>query len=808
MEVRRGVVFLAVLLAAAPAPAAARSSRVEIVVGLDAPPLAEAIARSLALATATRTARLDLGSATSTGYLRALAKEQAEVERRIKTTIPRARVVRRYRVVLNALAVELPASRAAALGSVSGVRVTYPSMRYHTRADVRAIGADALWGPTFSTAGSGVKIAVVDDGIDPSHPFFRPAGLAPPAGFPKGIRAFTSAKVIVARAFAPPRTTWRYARRPFDPAYSAHGTHVAGIAAGNYGVYRGASRSALSGVAPRAYLGNYKALTVPTASGVGLDGNAPEIVAAIEAAVRDGMDVINLSIGEPEAEPHRDAVADALDGAAAAGVVPVVAAGNDFGEFGFGTIISPATAARAIAVGAVRDNGVAGFSAAGPTPLSHRLKPEVVAPGTDVLSSVPRREGTWTELDGTSMAAPHVAGGVGLLRQRHPAWTVAQITSALVTTATRVLARGRPAAPTRAGAGLVNLVAADDPRLFVDPATVSFGLLRRGATVRRSISLADAGGGSGTWNVRVTTFGNAGASVRAPVAVTVPGRLDLSAGVSTRAREGDRSGFVVLERGAVTRRIPYWAGVTVPTLSQARAPTLTRTGTYVGNTKGGPARVMSYRYPDRFAGRPYLLRGPEQVFRVRIRRRVANFGVVVLGHDRHVRPEPRVVADGDESRLTGYAALPFVTNPYLSSFYERRPVVGALLPARGVYQIVFDTRSRHQAGRFTFRFWIDDTSPPRLRLLQSVLDRGQALVLAASDAGAGIDPPSVRASVDGRGRRASFAGGRIRVRLRGLPPGRHRLTVHVSDYQETRNNENVATILPNTRRLATTFKIR
>ncbi len=89
-----------------------------------------------------------------------------------------------------------------------------------------------------------------------------------------------------------------------------------------------ASRS--SGVAPRAYIGNYKALSVPTDANVGLDGNAPEIVAAIEAAVSDGMDVINLSLGEPEVEPSRDIVARALDAAAAAGVVPVVAAGNDF----------------------------------------------------------------------------------------------------------------------------------------------------------------------------------------------------------------------------------------------------------------------------------------------------------------------------------------------------------------------------------------------------------------------------------------------------------------------------------------------
>ena len=68
----------------------------------------------------------------------------------------------------------------------------------------------------------------------------------------------------------------------------------------------------ISGVAPRAYLGNYKALTIPTDADVGLDGNSPELVAAIEAAVADGMDVINMSLGEPEIEPSRDIVVQAL----------------------------------------------------------------------------------------------------------------------------------------------------------------------------------------------------------------------------------------------------------------------------------------------------------------------------------------------------------------------------------------------------------------------------------------------------------------------------------------------------------------
>src|SRR5260221_132554 len=117
------------------------------------------------------------------------------------------------------------------------------------------------------------------------------------------------------------------------------------MAAGDHGTAAGSTL--ISGVAPNAYLGNYKALTIPT-PGFGLDGNSAELAAAVEAAVADGMDVINMSLGEPEVEPSRDLLVTALEGAAAAGVVPVIAAGNDFSDFGFGSVSSPGSAPSAI----------------------------------------------------------------------------------------------------------------------------------------------------------------------------------------------------------------------------------------------------------------------------------------------------------------------------------------------------------------------------------------------------------------------------------------------------------------------------
>jgi hypothetical protein len=147
-------------------------------------------------------------------------------------------------------------------------------------------------------------------------------------------------------------------------------------------------------------------------------------------------------------------------------------------------------------------------------------------------------------------------------------------------------------------------------------------------------------------------------------------------------------------------------------------------------------------------------------------------------------------------------------NAYLADYGERRLVSGATAPAAGVYDVVFDTRSRARAGRFTFRYWVDDRTPPRLTLTRRTVRRAAGLTVSARDAGSGVDPQSIVAVVDGQERRARFRGGLVRVDLGRLRPGRHALRLQVSDYQETRNTENEARILPNTRVLRTTFVVR
>ena len=819
-RLRRAVFLGVLLLAALPALASARgpapvsnSRMVQVVVELSSP--------SAARSQLPRTqGRLDLDARSSLRRLTRLRVEQEQVAGRIADAIPAAQVRWRYRVVLNALAVVVPAESVGRLEQVDGVAGVHRSSVYRPQLDrsPAAIGAPALWGPGLPTAGQGMKIAIIDDGIDQRHPFFDPAGYTMPPGFPKGQAAYTTAKVIAARSFPPPSPRPQYAELPLDPEQSEHGTHVAGIAAGNNGtqVPLGGGRATLSGVAPRAYLGNYRVLTVPTVSNVGLDGNSPEIAAAIEAAVQDGMDVINLSIGEPEIPPSRDLVVRAIEGAAAGGVVTTVSAGNDFDAFGRGSVSSPGSAASAITVAATTVNReLAGFSAAGPTPLSLRLKPEVSAPGVEILSAAPNRRGQWQSLSGTSMAAPHVAGAAAVLLQRHPTWTPAQVKSALVTTGQQAReSRGMTPSTTREGGGFVDLARADRPLVFASPTALSFGFLARARLAAKRVALTDAGGGAGVWAVSHVLQKRTGVRVSAPSSVSVPGTLTIRLIASRTARAEEVSGYVVLTRGGETRRIPFWSRVTTRQLARHSARPLARTGTYRGNTRGRRALVSIYRYPENPTGSGVdrLMRGPEQLFRVRLRRPAANFGVAILERGHGVRVQPRIVLAEDENRQAGPTALPLNTNPYLPTFGQRSPVSAVIRPTPGTYHVVFDSTTRAGSGRFTFRFWIGDETPPRLRLLSRSMRRGGVLTFVASDAGAGLDPQSIFASVAGSARTPTYApkGNRmtITVPVGRLPAGRHRVRLHVSDHQEAKNMENALRILPNTTVIDTTVTVR
>jgi subtilisin family serine protease len=825
-------VFALLAGGSAAAPPRAASKLVEVVVTLPRPSLAVEVAHNRTLAAAARRSHsVAVRAPAAVTYLRTLAAAQRTLAARLAVSIPAARVHWHYGVALDGVSVVLPAADLARLRALPGATV-WPTVTYHALRDAPAtsaatqadpgpslIGAPALWGQNLTTAGQGIKIGLVDDGIDQAHPYFDPSGFSYPAGFPKGNTAYTTPKVIVARAFPSPSTHWKYAARPFDPRYSFHATHVAGIAAGDFDTPTAAGGgSPISGVAPKAYLGNYKALTVPTAD-YGLDGNSPEIAKAIDQAVADGMNVINLSIGEPEVAPRRDIVVRALDNAAAAGVVPVVAAGNDYAIGGLGTIVSPANAPAAIAVAAstmgngdgTRPDHVADFSSAGPTPVSLQLKPDVTAPGVGVLSSVPAHD--FELLDGTSMATPHVAGGAALLLQRHPTWTVQQVKSALASTGAEVHPTGHSgeASVLREGGGRIDLVRANRPLIFTDPTSLGWGLVRRGFSGTKHLSTTDAGGGSAPWSVSIHRQSlPRGAKLEPQAKTLVAGSpLALRLTVSRTAHAGNGTGFVVLTRGADARRVAFWFHVEVPRLGLAPHRTLGAPGLYHGDTAGKASHVSSYRYPQRglAAGVPTRLGGPEQVFRFTLRRPVANFGVVIVRHARGIRVSPRLVAGDDENRVVGYTGIPASLNPY-QGFYRAEPVVGAVLPDPGTYDFVFDTPTGAKPGAFTFRFWVDDKSPPSIRLLHHTVRIGQPIRVAVSDSGSGVDPRSLHARIGGKRARFTYTHGMLLLRTSGLRPGNQAVIVRASDYQETKNMEDVGPVLPNTRVLHTTVTLR
>jgi hypothetical protein len=284
-----------------------------------------------------------------------------------------------------------------------------------------------------------------------------------------------------------------------------------------------------------------------------------------------------------------------------------------------------------------------------------------------------------------------------------------------------------------------------------------------------------------------------------PASVTVPGKLAVTATVGARTKEGDGTGYVTLRLGSETRKIPYWLHVERPKLGKATGM-LRKTGTYSGNTAKGRANVSTYRYPEGLT--PVSMPGPEQVFGVRLKKTVANFGVRIVSHAGQVTP--RVVRGDDENRLTGLVGFPGDLNPYRDSLGARVAIAGAILPSRGKYNVVFDSPSRRKAGRFTFRFWINDVTPPAVKV------RGYSsgvVRLRISDTGAGVDPDSIQAFIDGSGSQSdvTFANGIASVTTGSLGPGKHTVKVVVADYQETKNMEDVGPILPNTRTFTATF---
>lgn len=313
----------------------------------------------------------------------------------------------------------------------------------------RTVGAD-LATSVFGVDGTGVGIALIDSGINANEDLENAQ---------QHSRIVYQASLIAGSS-------------PADNY--GHGTHVSGILAGD-GAQSSAKQSTylVRGIAPNANLISLKALGD---TGAGTDS---AVIAAIQQAValknRYNIRVLNLSLGRPVTTSYRnDPLCQAVRAAWQAGIVVVVAAGNDgrdnsLGTNGYGTITAPGNSPYVITVGAMNtvgtltstDDKIASYSSKGPSSIDQVVKPDLVAPGNRIMSlyqgtswldatypgnavatsvymnnsgkSVP----AYFELSGTSMATPMVAGAAALMIQRNPTLTPDQVKARLMKTATK-----------------------------------------------------------------------------------------------------------------------------------------------------------------------------------------------------------------------------------------------------------------------------------------------------------------------------------------------------------------------------------
>jgi minor extracellular serine protease Vpr len=249
------------------------------------------------------------------------------------------RVVARTATTSNSAIVDLPEENAAKLSAIPGVKAYHKERKFKVALDQANIvhkfpqAYSQVGGP--ANAGAGIKIAVIDTGIDITQPAFSDSGFTAPAGFPVAGASsdlkYTNNKVIVARSYVnllnPPSGTGEPAEFDFSASdEQGHGTITSDCAGGGPTVTTSVT---FTGGAPGAYLGNYKVFGTPGTASDFAD-NEGAILQAIEDVVSDGMDVINFSLGGfPPIPATTDSVAQALNNAVKSGVVVAAAAGND-----------------------------------------------------------------------------------------------------------------------------------------------------------------------------------------------------------------------------------------------------------------------------------------------------------------------------------------------------------------------------------------------------------------------------------------------------------------------------------------------
>ena len=348
-------------------------------------------------------------------------------------------ISKEYYKVFNGLAMSCKRGLVNIIENMTMVKHVYNdiTLKVDLSNSISQIKADIVQ-DSLGYTGKNVIVGILDSGIDYMHPALG-GGFGP------------EYKVIGGYDFI------NDDEDPMDDR--GHGTHVAGIVA--------AEGDSIVGVAPDAKL---LAVKVMDANG---EGNISDVIAGIEYCfdpdgninTDDGADILNMSFsGYTESPNPLDSIVSYID---KAGILSVAAAGNRYDESTIGT---PGTAQQALTVGACDKffNKIY-FSSEGPDPIHELLKPEIVAPGVNIRSTV--LDGKYDEHSGTSMAAPHIAGVAALIKEKYPDIFPTDLKSIIVNNAQEMPDEKIYAV----GNGCVNALRSIQDSLIINPGTISFG---------------------------------------------------------------------------------------------------------------------------------------------------------------------------------------------------------------------------------------------------------------------------------------------------------------------------------------------
>lgn len=440
---------------------------------------------------------------------------------------------------MNFLAAQLNYSTMLELAASPQVNHIWLDRKFEASLDqsVRIIKDPTQWAQIEASyhrtiTGSGIKIAILDTGIDATHPDFL---------FSDG-----TSKIAETVSFTGESTADGF----------GHGTHVASIAAGT----GAASAGQYTGVAPGALLLNVKIL-----NNYG-DGQESWITSGIQWAVDHNAKILSMSFGTDTNSDGTDPLSTAVNWASQQGAVCVVAAGNSGPDMY--TVGSPAAAQLAITVGASdKYDSMASFSSTGPT-ADYRIKPDDVAPGVDIVAA--RATGTslgtpvseyYTKISGTSMATPHVSGAAALLLDAHPSWSPAQIKGALSN-----YAKDLGSNVLQQGSGRIDVCKAATASI-VGNSSVSFGTVSMNTIYTSNVMLQNLGDHAISANLAVETW-LIGDGTRYPVVSLSTSSLYFSQGavnsVQLRLNTGASlpsgyfEGKVTITFDSLTIRIPFF----------------------------------------------------------------------------------------------------------------------------------------------------------------------------------------------------------------------------------------------------------